>query len=116
MTAYRASYDPVLVDRDGFILDHGDRDWQLADQARPDFEKDGRECDAEMFCHICNAYPMFVELDPVDEKSSIVYPIAAKCFRCGLDIRREDEHLARIHVGEIPEEDIKRFLKDIGHI
>jgi hypothetical protein len=67
-----------------------------------------------MSCPICGDYPIFVELDLVDETTNEVRPVAARCFRCGLDIKPEYAHLAKFHLGEIAESGIKKFLKNIG--
>jgi len=113
-TSYNASPIAELIDTDGFIRNDGDRDFELSEQCKDDFERDGYEVDDEDSCHICGNYPIFISYDIFERKSKEVRAVAGRCPKCELSISKEDKYLAHFHFGQVPEDKRIKYLENIG--
>jgi hypothetical protein len=113
---YRWGLAPEFVDDRGAIRDEDERDFELAQQAKKEFEKAGSDVDAEETCKICGAYPAFVCFEVHNRRAKTVRATAIKCFKCGLDVGAEDKHLAHFHHGPVEQTDAEKFLKSIGEL
>lgn len=115
VTTYNASYFAEFVDKDGFIVFEGDREFELSEQCRQEFEKDGYYVDDdERSCLVCGNFQIFISYDLFDEKTKEVRAVAARCPKCGFDISKKNKYLAHFHFGEVPEDKKKIYLKNIG--
>jgi hypothetical protein len=113
-TSYNASPFAELIDNDGFIRDDGDRDFELAEQCKNDFERDGYEVDDEDSCYICGNNPIFISYDFFDRKAKKVRAVAGRCPKCGLNISKKDKYLAHFHFGPVSEDKRIKYIEDIG--
>lgn len=105
---------PEPTDRDGWIQEDSDKDFEMAKQMRNEVAKEWDDCYVETSCRVCGSINLFVKVEPLTPAIRSVKVLAAKCPKCGLDIRDKHSFLAEYHVGILPNEKIESFLDDIG--
>jgi hypothetical protein len=92
--------------------DDYDDNWIVGDWMKKQLEKEWDESFIKKDCKICDSIDLFVKVEPNFNNS--LHVLAAKCPHCGLDISESEEYLAEYHVGELNQEDVEFFLRDIG--
>jgi hypothetical protein len=105
---------PQPTDRDGWIREDGDAEFEMAKVMRSEVARQWNDCYVEMSCRVCGSTNLFVRVEPQTPASRSLRVVAARCPKCGLDIREIHRWLAEYHVGPLKDETIEEFLKDIG--
>lgn len=116
LIVFNRSHVADLWDRDGYLLDEGDRDYELGEQAKREFERDGLHHDFTGLCRICSNHSALISLELEEERASPrVYVKALSCFKCGLRLDGDSpEAIANIHFGPVEPDQMRAYLKDIG--
>jgi len=115
--SFNAAYVPYVEYSRGDFEEVGEDD--LIHQAvrwRGQFEFEYGVNDDLEWCKICGGLYLVVAFGLVDEDDphSEVRALAARCPKCGLDIRPEDAYLAHFHVGPVDAQRVDAYLREIG--
>jgi len=102
------------MDSDGWIQEDFDIEFEMAERMRHDVAREWKDDYIERTCHICSSINLFVKVEPLTPEIRSLKVLAAKCPKCGLNIREQHRYLAEYHVGELTSEEIENFLKDVG--
>lgn len=105
---------PKPTDRDGWIKEDTDEEFEMAEQMRREVAKEWEDQYVETSCRVCGSINLFVKVEPQTPALRSLKVLAAKCPKCGLDIRDMHRSLAEYHVGPLTNEEVEGFLEDIG--
>jgi hypothetical protein len=94
----------------------GEDEFQMAIAMKGKIERAWAEGYIERGCQICDSWSLFVKVEPVTEPKYSLTVLAAKCPHCGLDIDEEERYLAEYHTGELSQEELETFMRDIGEM
>jgi hypothetical protein len=93
---------------------NSENEFQIAEAMKMKVEREWAYSYIERDCQICGSVNLFVRVDPITEPQRSLLVLAAKCPQCGLDINDRERYLAECHVGELSQDEVETFLRDIG--